>query len=128
MKSPMIVFVFALVILLASACASTQTITEPVLVIEAFYEAVNDGDLDGAMSFVADDARLISDTLYTGQAGFRDYHQMRQSRNTYYELSDLRQDGDKVFFTLTETYDTGRYLVKGEAVVREGMIVSLIVP
>ena len=59
MKSPMRVLLSMLVTLLASACASAQPITEPVAVIEAFYEALNDVDLDTAMGFVADDASLI---------------------------------------------------------------------
>ena len=46
MKSPTIALMSTLVILLASACASAPPVTEPVAVIEAFYEALNDGDVE----------------------------------------------------------------------------------
>ena len=126
MKIPTIVLVSMLVSLLASACASTQPITEPVAVIEAFYEALNDGDLDAAISFVADDARLIYDTLYVGKAEIRDFYQKELDRGYHSELSDLRADGDKVSWTEKVTSSLGVHDSPFEAVVQEGMIISFI--
>ena len=126
MKSPRIVLISMLVILLASACASTQPITEPVLVVETFYEALNDGDLDTAISFVADDARFIIDTLLVGKAENRDFYQELLDLGYQSELSDLRADGDKVSWTEEATMSVGAHEHQLEAVVQEGMIVSLI--
>jgi len=125
MKSPSIVLMSMLVTVLASACASTQPITEPVAVIEAFYEALNDGDLDTAMSFVADDARFIIDILYSGKAEIRDFYREDLGVGSQYELSDLRADGEEVSWTEKATIGAITYEDPYEAVVQEGMIVSL---
>ncbi len=114
----------ALMILLISACASTQAITEPVSVIEAFYEALNDGDLDTAISFVADDARFIIDILYVGKAEIRDFYREDLDVGSYYELSDLRADGETVSWTEKGTIGSVTYDDPYEAVVQEGKIVS----
>jgi len=125
MKSPTIVLMSILVILLASACASTQPITEPVAVIEAFYEALNDGDLDTAMDFVADDAsfnmkRSLTDTTYTGTAQVQDYFQQVVDRNTQHELSDLILEGNTVTWLLKATSSLGSYTGPEDAVVQDG--------
>ena len=124
MKSPTVVLMSMLVTLLASACASTQPITEPVAVIEAFYEALNDGDLDTAMSFVADDARFIIDILYAGKAEIRDFFREDLDVGSHYEFSDLRADGEEVSWTAKATIGAITYEDPYEAVVQEGMIVS----
>jgi len=111
--------------LLVSACASTQPITEPVAVIEAFYEALNDGDLDTAMSFVADDARFLIDPLLVGKAEVRDHFQEWLDLGYHYEFSVLRADGDKVSLTGLETVGGGAHEHPLEAVVQEGIIVSV---
>lgn len=125
MKRFTLVFMPMLVTLVASACALTQPITEPVSVIEAFYEALNDGDLDTAMSFVADDARFILGTLHTGKAKIRDFYAEGLRVNLHSELSDLRADGDKVSWTGKVTLGGGTFEDSYEAVVQKGMILSL---
>ena len=124
MKSPTVVLMSMLVTFLASACASTQPITEPVAVIEAFEEALNDGDLDQAMSFVADDARFILASLHTGKAEIRDAYQEALELGYHSELSDLRADGDKVSWEMRLTIGEFVFSDLHEAVVQEGMIVS----
>jgi len=124
MKCPTVVLMTMLVTLLASSCASTQPITEPVAVIEVFEEALNDGDLDTAMSFVADDPRFILFSLHTRKAEIRDAYQEWLDLGYPSELRDLRADGDKVSWegrlTLGVKVVTDLY----EAVVKEGMIES----
>ena len=129
MKSPTMVLMFMLVILLASACASTQPVTEPVAVIEAFYEALDDGDLDAAMGFVADDASFMivgpsTTTTYTGPAQIQDYFQRVVNRNTQHELSDLILEDDTVTWILGATSILGESSGATEAVVQGGKIVS----
>ncbi len=126
MKSPTVVLMSMLVTLLASACASTQPITEPIAVIEAFEEALNDGDLDTAMSFVADDAIFVVGSLYTGKTEITELYQELLGVGYQSELSDLRADGDKVSWTEEATMSVGAHEHQLEAVVQEGMIVSLI--
>jgi len=125
MKFRTIVLMSMLVALLASACASTQPITEPVAVIEAFYEALNEGDLDTAMSFVADDATFIRSAAYIGKADISDFYQESLDLGFQAELSDLRADGDKVSWMEKLTIGGGRFEVQLEAIVRDGLIVLL---
>ena len=125
MKSPTIVLMSILVILLASACASTQPITEPVAVIEAFHEALNDGDMDAAMNFVADDTRFILDTLYSGKAQVRNFYEGTMAINTPWELGDLKAEGIAVTWIGQSTHDDGGFAPGPfEAVVQNGKIVS----
>ncbi len=129
MKSPTIVFMSMLAILLASACASTQPITEPVAVIEAFYDALNDGDMDTAMGFVADDASFsieggFSATTYTGTAQVQDLLQKVVDRNTQHELSDLILEGGAVTWILRAKSALGSSSGPEDAVVQGGKIVS----
>jgi len=124
MKNLTVVLVSVLMPLFASACASTQPVTEPVAVIEAFFEALNDGDLDTAMSFVADDASFILFAVYPGKAEIRDYYRESLDLGFHAELSDLRADGDKVSWAGRVTIGGGTFESVYEAVVQEGMIVS----
>ena len=129
MRIPMLAILFIFVALVASACATTQPITEPVAVIEAFYEALNDGDLDTAMGFVADDASFMivgpsTTTTYTGPAQIQDYFQRVVNRNTQHELSDLILEDDTVTWILGATSILGESSGATEAVVQGGKIVS----
>jgi len=129
MKFRTIVLMSMLVALLASACASTEPITEPVAVIEAFYEALDDGDLDTAMGFVADDVSFTvqgapNTITYAGKAQVRDRLQQVVDRNTQHELSDLTLEGDIVTWTLRATSTLGVSTGVDEAVVQSGKIVS----
>jgi len=127
MKGYTVALISVLTVLLVSACASTQPITEPVAVIEAFYEALNDGDLDTAMSFVADDASFILFAAYVGKADIRDFYQESLDLGFQAELSDLRADGDKVSWMEKATIGGGRFETQAEAIVQDGLIVSLTV-
>ena len=125
MKGYTVALISVLTVLLVSACASTQPITEPVAVIEAFFEALNEGDLDTAMSFVADDARFVTIAAYVGKADIRDFYQESLDLGFHSELSDLRADGDKVSWADKTTIGGGVFEFQGEAVVQDGLIVSL---
>ncbi len=124
MKGYTVALISVLTVLLVSACASTQPITEPVAVVEAFFEALNEGDLDTAMSFVADDASFILSAAYVGKADIRDFYQESLDLGFQAELSDLRADGDKVSWAGRVTIGGGMFESVYEAVVQEGMIVS----
>ena len=116
--------------LLASACASSQPITEPVAVVEAFYEALNDGDIDTAMGFVDDDVSFsfrgggLDKTNETGKSQFQEHFQQVLDRNTQHELSDLILEGDTVTWVLRATSTLGPNSGPEEAVIQEGRIVS----
>ncbi len=125
MKSPTIVLMSMLVTLLASACGSAQPITEPVAVIEAFYEALNDGDLDAAMSFVADDAEFeLFPQTFSGKAQIRALYMGPLKQGLQTEIVEIQANGNKVSWTLRLIYGSQSLEEPYEAVVGEGMIVS----
>ena len=124
MKSPTVVLMSMLVTLLASACATTQPITEPVLVVEAFHDALNSGDLDAAMSYVTDHAKFITDNVYIGKAEVRDFFQGEVDRNIHYQLSGLKLEGDIVTWNVHATSDLSGFENPAEALVQGGKIVS----
>ncbi len=125
MKGASIVLIFMLVIAVGSACASTQPITDPIAVIQAFHAALNSGDLDEAMSYVADHAKFITDNVYIGKAEVRDFLQGEVDRNIHYELSGLKLEGDIVTWNVQATSDLGEFENPTEALVQGGKIVSL---
>ena len=75
MRSSMLAILYISVALAASGCGSPPTSTDPVSVIQAFYDAVNAGDVDRAMAFVADDVRLSTflSPFPTEKAQVRDF-------------------------------------------------------
>jgi len=125
MKGYTVALISVLTVLLVSACASTQPITEPVAVVEAFFEALNEGDLDTAMSFVADDARFIIVAAYVGKADIRDFYQESLDLGFQAELSDLRAEGANVSWAQRTTIGGGTFEGQLEADVQDGLIVLL---
>jgi limonene-1,2-epoxide hydrolase len=129
MRNPKVVLFPVLLIFLASACASSQPITEPVAVIEAFNEALNDLDLDAAMSFVAEDAEFRITTTFSGtfsgKSEIRGVYQQSVDESWQWEIIDIQADGDKVSWTDLLTIGAGRYENSYQAVVQEGLIISL---
>ena len=124
MKNATIVIISMLVIAVGSACASTQPTTDPIAVIQAFHDALNSGDLDEAMSYVTDHAKFITDNVYIGKAEVRDFFQGEVDRNTHYELSGLKLEGDIVTWNVQAASDLGGFESPSEALVRDGKIVS----
>ena len=126
MKYPRAVIISVFVIFVASACASTQPVTDPVAIVENFHEALNNGDLDAAMSHVADDAEFRFFETFSGKAEIREAILERIDLGIRHELSDLQADGDRVTWIDKETMGGGAFENSYEAVVRGGLIVSLI--
>ncbi len=126
MKSATIVLMFMLVIAVGSACASTQPITEPGLVIEAMYEALNEDDIDGAMAFLSDDALFVTGTVYRGKAQIREFVQGLADHQARYEVIDLQVKGEEVAWTLIGTMDVRSFERPIQAEVQDGKIVKLI--
>ena len=131
MKSPMIAILLILVGFVVSACGPTPTSSDPAAVVQAYFDARNAGDLDGAMALVADNGVFIvgpviyRGSFHTGKAHIRDLHQGEEDRNTRFEWSNLLVDGNVVDGSLYVTTDISRVWAHFEAVVQGGKIVAL---
>jgi len=67
-------------------------------VVQGFYQALNDGDLESAMRFVADDIECRGHCYITGKDSFQTFIQGNIDHNDQFEISELKVDGDKVTF------------------------------
>ena len=87
----------------SSACKSTSAGTSPKAagpdeIVQGFYQAMNNGDLETALTFIADDIECRGSCYITGKDSFQTFIQGNIDHNDQFEISDLRIDGDKVTF------------------------------
>lgn len=100
----MCVMLVVLLIQGLSACggASTAAIIPEAAsadeVVQGFYQAMNDGDLESAMTFIADDMECRGYCYITGKDSFQTFIQGNIDHNDQFEISELKIDGDKVTF------------------------------
>ncbi len=124
MKKAAIVLMVLLVIGIGTACTPTEPVTDPIGVVQAFHDAVNSGDIDDAMSYVADDVEFIFlGREYSGKPEVRDWYQRIVDRKDQYELSDIRLEDGTVYWTANVTSRTGPYETYFIAVVEDGKLV-----
>ena len=89
-----------------SACTSISTVTVtptpeaagPEEIVRSFYEAMNNGDLGTAMTFIADDIACRGHCYITGKSSFQTFIQGNIDHNDQFEISNLRINGDKITF------------------------------
>lgn len=89
--------ILALLLLVANVagCAPAQP-RDPVGIVQAIYDRLNEGDLDGFMAYFAEDAVMIDDSgRYAGSPAIRE-HVQRDALQAHlrFELVDLGSDGN----------------------------------
>jgi len=70
----------------------------PDEIVQGFYQAMNDADLETAMTFIADDIECRGHCYITGKDSFQTFIQSNIDHNDQFEISDLKVDGDTVTF------------------------------
>jgi ketosteroid isomerase-like protein len=136
MKARMIA-VMMLAVLLALPVALYAQEPDPMSTISAWVEALNAGDIDGALSYLADDAVVQilppapgTSGVFTGKEEVRGWYEAVVGQNGVTTLSDCQIEGETVTCVNTYAEDSFRSLgidsVVGEwvAVVREGKLQS----
>ena len=126
MKAPTMGSIIVSIALVASACATEPTVTDPASVVQDFHDKINAGDLDGAMAYVPENASYFTFRLLEGKEQIREFYQMEIERNTRYELGDIEVNGNEVSYTLNIDSDVQKdveWIV--DAVVKDGMLISL---
>lgn len=110
MKSKLIYFVICTVSLQGLiACANTSTLTpiiattapevlSPDKIVQGFYQAMNDGDIETAISLTADDIECRGHCYITGKDAFQTFIQGNIDHDDRFEISKLKVDGNKVTF------------------------------
>jgi len=136
MKARMIVVVM-LAVLLALPVALYAQESDPMSVINPWVEALNAGDIDGALSYLADDVVVQilppapgTTGVFTGKEEVRGWYETVVGQNGLTVLSDCQIDGETVTCVNTYAEDSFRALgidsVVGEwvVVVRDGKLQS----
>jgi ketosteroid isomerase-like protein len=126
----MLFVIGVLAILLLAACGATQNEPDAVSVVQNFYAAIADGELETAMGYVADDALFINPTgTYTGKDEVRDNISALIDGGFVFELRDLVNEEGKVTYGYTlfiggenvEEGDNGVTIVRNGKVVFDGL-------
>jgi hypothetical protein len=136
MKARMIaVMVFVVLLALPGTLCAQET--DPMSVIDAWVAALNAGDIDGALSYLADDAVVTivppapgTSGVFAGKGEVRGWYEGIVGEHGVTTLSDCQADGETVTCVNTYTGDSftsmGIDSVVGEwvAVVRDGKLQS----
>jgi hypothetical protein len=99
--------------------------SDPAAVVQNFYAAYNDGDIEAAMAFVADDVQCRGHCYLNGKDAYRAFVQEGMEAGDQIEISDLRVTDDKVVFNYV-IERSGTVSARGvDAVmqIRDGLIV-----
>ncbi len=127
MKKLVIAIILLISAFMVFSCSSSELPTDPALIVMSFFEALDAGDLEGAMVFVADDAEFVFPELYIGKDQIRDHFRKDlEDRNASYELSDISVEGETVRFTALTITSVARVEQNVEAVLENGKIVFLL--
>lgn len=128
MKKMLLVF-GAIFILLLAACGSggtTQMEADPATIVQQFYTAIADQEVDKAMGYVAEDALFINPTgTYDGKAAVRENIQALADGKFVFNLRDLKNENGVVTYGYTLFID-GEQVEEGDngaTVVHDGLIV-----
>lgn len=95
------------------------------LVIEGFYTALNAGDVDRAMSYVAEDAVLwrLDNVAYRGEDEIR--KQLKRETATFsYQVDDIVAEGKGVSYVWKMVSDREVWAGTDTAIVQEGQILD----
>ena len=135
-KAGMIAVMMSVVLLALPVVLYAQE-SDPMSIINAWVEALNSGDIDAAMSYLADDAVVQilppapgTSGVFSGKGEIRGWYETVVGQHGMTALSDCQIDGEIVTCVNTYAEDSFRSLgvdsVVGEwvAVLREGKLQS----
>ena len=99
-----IILMMALVLMLALPVALYAQETDPVPIVDAWTDALNAGDLDGALSYLSDDAVLTfipppipgDDGVFSGKEEIKGWYQGLVAANGVSTMSDCQVEAETV--------------------------------
>jgi limonene-1,2-epoxide hydrolase len=103
------------------------TTTDAVKILQAYFQALTEGDIDKAMSFVADDAVFIDPMgKYVGEENIRAVYAPQMNKGGRWEPSDINDvngKGKLIYNFTAYIDDTIVFSGKGLTVVKDGKII-----
>ena len=83
--------------------APTVSVADPAAVVQGFWDAVKEFDLEAAMAFIADDVQCRGGCYLNGKETLRGFLEARLKSGTVYEISDLQAEGDTVNYSYSKS-------------------------
>ncbi len=99
---------------------------DPVSVVQQYYDAYNAGDLDTAVSFIADDALSINPLgTFNGKERIRGNLEFMHEGGTTFQPSDFVNEKGRVTYTFDVVIDgeVVEHVTNALTIVEDGMIV-----
>lgn len=84
------------------APTATPEPIDPTEVVQGFWAAMEAGDVDAAMAFVADDAKCKGSCYFTGKQSFQAYLQGYINSGRVTDLGELTVEGDTVRYPFND--------------------------
>ena len=81
-----------------SAPTATPEPADPAEVVQGFWSAMKTGDVDAAMTFVAEDAKCKGSCYFSGKQAFQSYLLGMQKSGDTTEIGELKVEGDTVTY------------------------------
>ena len=103
MKKVMFGMVVLVILVLPGALYAQET--DPLAIVNSWLAALNAGDVDAALSYLADTAQISSDQVYTGKEEIRGWYEAQVGANGVSTLSDCQVDGETVTCSSVYTDD-----------------------
>jgi hypothetical protein len=111
---------------LLAACGAAAP-ADPAAIAQNFYAALNEGDVDTAMTFVSEDVQCRGACYLNGIESFRAYIQGGVNANGKTEISDLKVEGDTVAYHWIAYTKEGFLDAQGEETlnIKDGKIILM---
>jgi ketosteroid isomerase-like protein len=139
-KMVAILLMSALLVVLPGSLGEAQGAEDgAAFAVEAVYDAVTAGDIDGALDYLADDAVLVilpapvgqDDAAFVGKDEIRSWFEGLHADNGRAEYSDIRIDGDRCTWTakwwsdMFESMGVAPAEFEGVAVIQDDTVKSM---
>jgi ketosteroid isomerase-like protein len=109
----LILIIGSLIPLLVTSCKSALP-KDPVAIVQAAYDRLSEGDVDGFMKFFSDDAVQISPGgRFAGPEAIREHMEQLVSQHYRFELRDLSSNGYDVTYASRE-YQNDTYITSDD--------------
>jgi ketosteroid isomerase-like protein len=114
-------------LLLAPSAIAAQG-TDPLAVVQAYEDAINAGNVEGAMALLADDALIstLHSLSYQGKDQIESFLRIAVAGKIHFEVIGKRHVvGNTVTWIETITFGGRQYRARSEALVQAGQITSI---
>ena len=104
---------------------ATPEPVDPAAIVQSYYKALNDGDLEAAMALVAEDVKCRGGCYYTGKDFWRSTIEGSIDDGWRTEISDLQVEGDKVTYRWEVYNKDGNLSASGVGTlhIKDGLII-----